>query len=172
MELTCVNKDCLCCYRQVRNSRKFQAPCWDSTSVYELTLYTKWRVATGQRTQNQKSETNWNPFRELPCYIHTWWYWDISKRNGDKRSLKNSNLSLRHTFQLFISWASITQYDRWKIPFMKEAASTALPKSRLHMDAHRAWGVEAGRAGDGTNMKSRCHQCVSCSYTFPIFPSL
>lgn len=54
MELTHINKDCLCCYRRVRNSSKFQAPRWVSTSVYEPSLYTKWTVATGQSIQSLK----------------------------------------------------------------------------------------------------------------------
>lgn len=156
MELTPVNKDCLCCYRQVRNSRKFQAPCWDSTSVYDLSLYTKGRVATGQSIQNQEVRNKLESLqRALLLYSYLVLLWH---QHEVWRTLKNS---LRYTFKLYISWASITQYNTRKILFMKETTSTALSKPRLHMYAHGAWGMETGTARtarDGTHTKKRCQQ--------------
>lgn len=118
MELSGVNKDCLCCYRQVRNSRKFQAPCWDSTSVYELSLYTKWRAATGQSIQNQEV---WNKLESLQGALLLYSYLVVlGHRHEERWTLKNLNLSLRYTFDSYRSWTSITQYDIWKILFMKD----------------------------------------------------
>lgn len=116
MELTSVNKDCLCCYRQVRNSRKFQAPCWDSTSVYELSLYTKWRAATGQSIQNQEV---WNNLESLQRALLLYSYLVVlGHQHEEWWTPKNSNLSLRYTLKLYISWTSTTQYDSQKILFM------------------------------------------------------
>lgn len=153
-ELTSVNKDCLLLQAGQKSQEISGTMSRFNTCLWTVRIQ---KIKSCCRTTYRSPGSLKQTPPQSSSYTHTW-----------GTSMRRTLVCLQDTLREFrFSISSVTQCDTWKIPGMKEATPTALSKSRLHMYVHRAWWMEAGRAGTGHTWRGVTS--ISCPYKFPLF---